>query len=101
MTRVRFASVAAATPLELRVENVRVHETADPEVVVAEFDHRGRSLSTGRSFSAADIQVLRARDGVVVATRDFHDHVAVAMATGAVPALDEAARRPRPGPGGR
>ncbi|WP_333770864.1 hypothetical protein [Streptomyces sp. IBSBF 2435] len=33
------------------------------------------------------IQVLRVRDGLIVATRDFHDHVALAVATGQLPAL--------------
>ena len=86
----RFCALAAGS-LEMKAENIRVHETADPEVVVAEFDYRGRSLATGRSFAVSNIQVLRVRDGLIVETRDFHDHVAIAVATGHLPALAGAA----------
>lgn len=76
--------------LDIKVENVRMHETTDPEVIIAEFDFRGTARSTGRALNIANIQVLRIRDGQIVATRDFHDHAALAVATGRVPALEEA-----------
>ena len=71
---------AAGGPLELVARNIVVHETADPEVIVAEFDYRGRVTTTGASFEVANVQVLRVRDGRIVASRDYHDHAALAAA---------------------
>jgi ketosteroid isomerase-like protein len=71
--------------LSLIARNVVIHETADPEVVIAEFDY----AITGKegTVTAANIQVLRVRDGLITATRDYHDHLAIARATGGVSAL--------------
>lgn len=77
--RARFAA-AAAGPLDLAAHNVVVRETDDPEVVVAEFDYHGRVSTSGRSFRVANIQVLRVRDGLIVSSRDYHDHRAIAEA---------------------
>ncbi|MFA1544141.1 nuclear transport factor 2 family protein [Actinomadura monticuli] len=70
----------AAGPLELRAWNAVVHDTADPEVIVAEFDYDGRVTATGRTFRVANLQVLRVRDGLIVETRDYHDHPGLARA---------------------
>jgi ketosteroid isomerase-like protein len=43
--RQHFAT-AARGPLELRASNVVVHETGDPEVIIAEFDYAGRVTTT-------------------------------------------------------
>jgi uncharacterized protein len=70
-----------ALPLEfLKAEVTAVHETADPEVIVAEYDYDLRAKPTGREFRVANIQVLRVRDGLIVASRDFRNHAAVAAA---------------------
>ena len=71
---------AAQAPLRLVPEAVVIHETSDPELVVAEYDYRGEATSTGRSFVAANVQVVRVREGLIVASRDFHDHAAIAAA---------------------
>jgi uncharacterized protein len=63
--------------LSLRADCVRVHETTDPEVVIAEFDYDG-TTSTGRTFRVSNIQVLRVRDGLILETRDYHDHARLA-----------------------
>src|SRR5215212_7637262 len=47
--RKHFAA-GATMPLEMRASNVVIHDTADPEVIVAEFDYHGRVTSTGRTF---------------------------------------------------
>ncbi|GAA2637888.1 nuclear transport factor 2 family protein [Paractinoplanes durhamensis] len=64
--RQHFAQHAGTVALEPR--DLRVYVTDDPEVVVAEWKYAvgGRLLS--------NIQVLRVRDGLIVATRDYHDH---------------------------
>ncbi|MGW6689164.1 nuclear transport factor 2 family protein [Streptomyces sp. NPDC054961] len=85
--RERFAAVAAGSPVELTPANVVVRETDDPEVVVAEWDYQVRHRATGRTFEAANIQVLRVRDGLIVSSRDFHDHLALAVAGGGLPHL--------------
>lgn len=50
--------------------------------MIAEFDYEGLHPATGRTFRTANIQVLRIRDGLIVETRDFHDHLAFAAADG-------------------
>jgi uncharacterized protein len=60
--------------------DIRVHQTADPEVVVAEFAYEGVNLDTGRPFRIPGIFVLRVRDGLIVESRDYFDHQASARA---------------------
>jgi ketosteroid isomerase-like protein len=72
-------------PLELTPTNLNIHETTDPEVIVAEFDYAGRVTTTGRTFRVANVIVMRVRDGKIVASRDYHDHVALGEALGGVP----------------
>lgn len=64
----------------------RVHETADPEVVIHEFSYVGSV--DGREFAVPCIFVVRVRDGVIVESRDYVDHVGMARAFGR---LDELA----------
>lgn len=64
--------------ITLRVSGVRMHETADPEVVIAEFDYAGHAATTGKDFHVANIQVLRVRDGLILETRDYHNHAVLA-----------------------
>lgn len=66
--------------LRLRAHNIVVHDTTDPEVIIAEFDYDGVVINTGRSFQASNIQVLRVRDGQIIESRDYHDHMALAAA---------------------
>ncbi|MBO2447502.1 nuclear transport factor 2 family protein [Actinomadura barringtoniae] len=78
-------TTAGQGPLSLRARNVRVHETADPEVIIAEFDYDAEDSSTGRSATLANLQVLRIRDGLISSTRDYHDHVGLALLMGMTP----------------
>ena len=87
--RTHFAA-AAQGPLSLQAHNVVVHETADPEVIVAEFDYVGHVATTDTTFRVANIQVLRIRDGLIVESRDYHDHLALAHALGHLPQLTAA-----------
>jgi uncharacterized protein len=60
----------------LRVEDFEVtelYQTRDPEVVIVEVRGKGTLTTTGRSFAATSIQVLRIRDGQIVLFRDFAD----------------------------
>lgn len=65
-------------------ENIRVHQTTDPEVIVAEFDYVGTVLATGAPYRTPCIFVLRVRDGLIVESRDYIDHVANIKARGQV-----------------
>ncbi len=77
--RKRFADAGAA-PLEIRVTDLTVHETADPEVVIAESGYELRATSAGRTSLVRNIQVFRVREGRIVWSRDYHDHAAIAAA---------------------
>ncbi|MEV4056555.1 nuclear transport factor 2 family protein [Amycolatopsis sp. NPDC049688] len=74
----RFAGVLAGA-LRLKRKNVVVHETTDPEVIVAEYGYDAESVETGRTIEAANIQVLRVRDGLIVHSRDYHDYLRLAV----------------------
>jgi ketosteroid isomerase-like protein len=87
--RAHFAA-AAGGPLTIRPHHVLVHVTDDPEVIVAEFDYDVRNTATQRESTVANIQVLRVRDGLIVATRDYHDHLRLAATAGRAGALAEA-----------
>ena len=71
-------SHADAVPFRLQVRNLVVHETEDPELVVSEWDYEVRATTTGRTARTANVQLLRVRDGLIVHSRDFHDHRAFA-----------------------
>ena len=74
---------AAALPLRLTPRDVVLHATTDEELVVAEYDYHGTVRTTGRSFVAANVQLVRVRSGLIVGSRDFHDHAAIAGALNA------------------
>ncbi|MEV3925277.1 nuclear transport factor 2 family protein [Actinomadura coerulea] len=63
-----------ALPVELKARNVVVHETADPEVIITEFEYAGRNTENGREFVVPNIFVLRVRDGHIVESRDYAHH---------------------------
>jgi ketosteroid isomerase-like protein len=65
--------------------DVVVHQTGDPEVVVQEFRYAGRIQ--GQEFAVPLIFVTRVRDGVIVESRDYADHVGLARAFGHLPEL--------------
>ena len=85
----RHFAAAAGMALEMTARDVVVHETADPEVVIGEFAYEGRVTTTGRPFTVRNVFVLRVRDGLIVESRDYADHLAFAAATGRLPALVE------------
>ncbi|MGH8178825.1 MAG: nuclear transport factor 2 family protein [Steroidobacter sp.] len=84
--RAYFAGVARY-PLELRARDVVMHETVNPEILIVEWTYDGLVTTTRRPFQVANIQVSTVRDGRIVASRDYHNHVALAEAVGRLPAL--------------
>jgi uncharacterized protein len=79
-------------------ENIRIHQTDDPEVVVGEFDYAGTVVATGQPFRTSNVIVLRVRDGLIVESRDYIDHVGMARARGLVEPLIAALREPASAP---
>jgi len=74
----------------MQTDNVRIHETSDPEVIVIECDHRGRIVATGRAFEVPGVQILQVRDGLMVSSRDVTNHAVMAAAMGRLPAVPTA-----------
>jgi uncharacterized protein len=63
-----------ASPLRLDdFEVAELYQTQDPEVVIVEMRTKATLTTTGRSFVATSIQILRIRDGQIVLFRDFAD----------------------------
>ena len=61
-------------PLRLEAfEVAELYQTLDPEVVILEMRTTATVTTTGQSFTATSIQILRIRDGHIVLFRDFPD----------------------------
>jgi uncharacterized protein (TIGR02246 family) len=74
--RAHFAR-AAASPLRMTPENITIHETTDSELVIAEYDYRVL-ISEGAHLTVSNVQIVRVCQGLIVGSKDFHDHVALA-----------------------
>jgi uncharacterized protein len=81
--RAYFAAAAGAREL-LAMDGVDalVRETDDPEVVVAEIEHHGRSLATGEAYRFRALAVIRVRAGEIVRYQDYMDPIAIARLLG-------------------
>ena len=73
-----------------------VHDTADPEVIVVEYELAGAVTTPGRRAAAPFIGVLRVRDGQIAGWREYQDAVAIAHALGQLPALLAAVSESQP-----
>jgi ketosteroid isomerase-like protein len=69
------------------LSNVMIHETADPEVIVAEYQLHGEMTGSGEAFSLRFAMVVTVRDGHIVHSRDYSDPIAGARLLGRVPEL--------------
>jgi ketosteroid isomerase-like protein len=65
-------------PITVEVSDIVVHETTDPDVIVGEFRSRVTSKLTGKQVTTSNILVLRFRDGMIVSSRDYHNHALLA-----------------------
>lgn len=84
--RARFAA-GTALRRYTNLEDVRIHETLDPDVWVVEYRLHGTMLSDGTPFSLAFALVLRFRDGLIVRSRDYADMITGARVLGRLPEL--------------
>lgn len=68
----RYLTSITSTPLEItEFRDQVVHDTADPEVIIAEYEAVGVVTGTGRPYSVRYVQLLRARAGEIVTWRDY------------------------------
>ncbi|MBT2210054.1 nuclear transport factor 2 family protein [Actinomadura sp. NEAU-AAG7] len=81
--REHFSAGKSLPPLRQEPANITVHETTDPEVIIAEFEYRG-TTGSGESFRVPCIFVLRVRDGEIIASHDYIDHISSARRRGAL-----------------
>jgi uncharacterized protein len=83
-----YSRQVMASPLVLEdYEVAELHQTQDPEVVIAEMQAKATMTTTGRAITATSLQILRIRDGHIVLFRDFADPRV----------LDDVIGEPRPG----
>lgn len=76
------------------IDSVVVLETADPEVIVAQFVRHGHSDVTGEAFQFPYIMVITVRDGLIAASRDYSNPLAAMQALGRVPEFPKPAAAP-------
>lgn len=80
--REHFTPTGVSSQLDRRPGNITIHETTDPEVIVAEFEYQGTAAETGEAYALPGIFVLRVRDGEIVSSRDYFDHLTRARVYG-------------------
>jgi ketosteroid isomerase-like protein len=76
--REHFRPTGDGPELRRRPAAITIHETTDPEVIVAEFEYQGTVAETGEEFALPGIFVMRVRDGEIVSSRDYFDHLTAA-----------------------
>jgi uncharacterized protein len=70
-----------------RAVDVRIHETADPEVAVVEYRLEGRKVADESPFSLVFVMVVTVRDGLIVHSRDYSNPIDGARLLGRLPQL--------------
>ncbi|MBR7838348.1 nuclear transport factor 2 family protein [Actinospica durhamensis] len=63
------------------VQDVTVHTTGEPDVVIAEYRVHGTLAANGRAFSLGYISVFRVEDGLVAWARDYGNPLEVGELT--------------------
>ena len=53
------------------IDNVIVHETADPEVVIVEFEAHGRAVKVDEPYDQRYISVIRTHGGRMIHYKDY------------------------------
>jgi ketosteroid isomerase-like protein len=87
--RARFAS-GSAIRRYTNLDRSVIHETTDPEVIIADYDLHGHLVATGETFTMSYLMILTIRDGQITRSRDYTDPIAGARILGRVPQLIEA-----------
>jgi uncharacterized protein len=83
----RFLTAAARVPIRFdEYQDLVVHETTDPEVIIVEYKAIGTITTTGAPFRQTIIAVFRVHDGKIVSYRDYLDPLVLAEARVGLPA---------------
>ena len=95
--RARFRAGAAIRRYQ-RLSDVVIHQTADPEVVIAEYQLHGELIQTAEPFAQRFLMIMTVRGGQIVHSRDYTDPVTGAQLLGKIPELLAALGAGQPGP---
>ena len=81
--RAGYRAAWGASPAQAEeVRQIAIHETADPEVIIAEHVVMG-TLPTGRTtFTVPGLLILHVRGGLITRVRDYMDGLGVVAARG-------------------
>lgn len=79
--RARFQA-GTASRRYTSLSNVTIHQTADPEVIIAEYELHGELTATGEPFSSRFAMVITVRNGYIVHSRDYTNPIAGARLLG-------------------
>ncbi|HSA53063.1 MAG TPA: nuclear transport factor 2 family protein [Yinghuangia sp.] len=71
---------AALTVFEMRLTVTRIHETTEPDTLIAEFTSEGRVTTTGKPYANTYISVVTFRDGLIAGQREFYNPTVAAEA---------------------
>lgn len=83
-----FTSTLSGVPLNFQeFRPVAIHDTADPEVIIAEYDAHGEVTTTGRPFTVRNLWVLRISNGEIVSWRDYWNPLEIFELQGLLPNL--------------
>ena len=94
--RARFRAGAAVRRYQ-RLSDVVIHDTADPEVVIVEYQLHGELTQAAEPFSQRFVMVMTVHDGQIVYSRDYSDPITGARLLGKVPELLNALAAGQPG----
>lgn len=81
--RAAWLEFFAGRALPVRFDEIRdiaVHDTADPEVIVVEYELTGTVTTTGVTATASFVGVLGVRDGLIRLWREYQDVMAIGAA---------------------
>ncbi|GAA1014754.1 hypothetical protein Aple_046610 [Acrocarpospora pleiomorpha] len=69
-----LASARATLPVQFdEFRDLVIHDTSDPEVIIAEYSIAGTHTTTGHQATAPFVMILRVRNGQVLQLREYQD----------------------------
>lgn len=86
--RARYRVAWASAPVKVRaINNVIVHQTIDPDVIISEQDAVAINTATGAEFAFSFVLVVRTNGSHIAHVRDYTDNLTIANALGRPPAV--------------
>jgi len=73
----------------VQIGEPRIYETADANVVIAEYPGNSTSKETGLPYRQNYVSIVTAKDGQIVHIREYYDPIQVLVATGEMQELGE------------